>query len=38
MERSLKAPKVRQHRDAVSAAVVMYRREVAEQKFSGIFM
>lgn len=38
MERSLKAPKVRQHRYAVSAAVVMYRREVAEQKFSGIFM
>lgn len=32
MEGSLKAPKVRQHRDAVSAGVIMSRREVAEQK------
>lgn len=32
MEDSLKAPKVRQHRDAVTAGVIMSRREVAEQK------
>lgn len=37
MEGSLKAPKVRRHRDAVSAGVLTCRREAAEQKgFSDI--
>lgn len=38
MEGSQKATKVRQHRDAESAGLVMCWREVAEQDVSGMFM
>lgn len=38
VEGSQKVSKVRQHRDAVSAGLVMCWREVAEQDVSGIFM
>lgn len=38
MEGSQKAAKIRQHRDAVRAGLVMCRREVAEQDILGIFM